>query len=206
MSRVGGYIFFTIRLLAVLLLSVCLSPLPDNRMPAVAPAVSNPGYLSLVIWKSRYTLTLYQGELPVKTYRAVFGRGYRDGDKRRQGDKRTPEGDFYICTMINSKRFNKFLGLSYPSLKHADYGLQAGLISKREHGSIKTALDARLQPPWETGLGGAVGIHGGMPDIPSLPLSLDILNWTDGCIALTDPDIDELFSIVTLGTPVRIVP
>ena len=51
---------------------------------------------------------------PVKTYPAVFGRGYSDGDKRMTGDLRTPEGDFYICTMNPSKRFYKFMGLSYP--------------------------------------------------------------------------------------------
>jgi lipoprotein-anchoring transpeptidase ErfK/SrfK len=42
--------------------------------------------------------------------------------------------------------------------------------------------------------------------MPSIPLSLDLLNWTDGCIALADSDIDELFSVVTIGTPVRIIP
>jgi murein L,D-transpeptidase YafK len=205
MAPIRGYIFFSIRLLTALLLAVCLSPLPDNQLPA-APAANSAGYISIVIWKSHYTLTLYQGDHPVKTYRAVFGKGYQDGDKRRQGDKRTPEGDFYICTMNNSKRFYKFLGLSYPSLRHADYGLQTGVISPNDYLSIKKALEERQQPPWETQLGGAVGIHGGMPVMPSVPLSLDIMNWTDGCIALADSDVDELFSVVTIGTPVRILP
>ena len=59
----------------------------------------------------------------------MFGKGYGDGDKQRMGDRRTPEGDFYICTMNHSKRFYKFMGLSYPGLKHAEDGLRSGMIS-----------------------------------------------------------------------------
>ncbi len=210
MAQLGGYIFFSIRLLTALLLAVCLSPLPDNRvttMTASAAGAAPPaGNIRIVIWKSNYTLTLYQGDNPVKTYRAVFGKGYQDGDKRRQGDKRTPEGDFYICTMINSKRFYKFMGLSYPSLKHADYGFQAGMLSQDEYLLIKKALAERQQPLWETQLGGAVGIHGGMPETLLAPLSLAVMNWTDGCIALVNSDMDELFGVVSLGTPVTILP
>lgn len=209
MSPLAGNIFFSIRLLAVLLLAVCLSPVPDNHTGTLSASTANAasgGYISLVIWKSNYTLTLYQGDHPVKTYRAVFGKGFRDGDKRRQGDKRTPEGDFYVCTMNNSKRFYKFMGLSYPSIRHAEYGLQTGMITQDEYHLIRKANEERQQPPWETQLGGAVGIHGGMPEMPAAPLSLSVMNWTEGCIALADSDIDELFSVVTLGTPVRIIP
>ena len=133
---------FYLRLFVSLALLSCISPAPDvltGKPSTFASALSSTvGELKLVIWKSRYTLTLYKGDLPVKTYHAVFGRGYQDGDKRMVGDKRTPEGDFYICTMNHSKRFYKFMGLSYPGLKHAEYGVQSKLISPAEYASIKS--------------------------------------------------------------------
>jgi murein L,D-transpeptidase YafK len=164
------------------------------------------GELRLVIWKSNYTVTLYKGETPVKTYRAVFGQGYGDGDKRMQGDKRTPEGEFYICTMNNSKRFYKFMGLSYPDLRHAEHGLQEKIISPGEYIMIKKAQDERQPPPWETRLGGAVGIHGRTHGGAIAPKHVLRVNWTDGCIALDNTDVDEIYSVVSLGTPVTILP
>ncbi len=210
MARVRKKLLFTLRLLTSLLLVSCLSPLPET--PGTRPAsfaslvASLAGPLRLVIWKSQYTLTLYKGDRPVKTYRAVFGRGYRDGDKLRAGDRRTPEGEFYICTMNHSKRFYKFMGLSYPSLKHAEDGLRTGKILPVDFQLIKKAIEERQQPPWETRLGGAVGIHGRMLEGSVSTYYYSAMNWTDGCIALDNADVDEIYGVVALGTPVTILP
>ncbi len=210
MARIRGNIFFLVRLAGVLLLLSCLSPAPDATAPKpdtlASLLASLPGQLRVVIWKSQYTLTLYKGDQPVKTYRAVFGKGYLDGDKRIQGDKRTPEGEFYICTMNHSKRFYKFLGLSYPGLKHAEYGVQSGMISAAEYEMIKKAISEQQQPPWDTRLGGAVGIHGRMLEDAAPDKAFVSMNWTDGCIALDNSDVDEIYSVVALGTPVTILP
>ncbi|MCK9420268.1 MAG: L,D-transpeptidase [Nitrospirae bacterium] len=199
-----------LRLLAAFLLLCCISPSPETstgKTDIFASLLSSvAGRLKLVIWKSRYTLTLYKGEIPVKTYRAVFGKGYREGDKQRMGDRRTPEGEFYICTMNDSKRFYKFMGLSYPGMKHADYGLQSGMISYVEYAMIKNAIEGRLSPPWETRLGGAVGIHGRTLDAGNAQQRDVSTNWTDGCIALDNADVDEIYRVVSLGTPVMILP
>ncbi len=193
-----------------MLLVVCLSPLPDTpvqKPSTFATLVSaGSGPVSLVIWKSQYTLTLYKGETPVKTYRSAFGKGFRDGDKQRAGDKRTPEGEFYICSMNHSKRFYKFMGLSYPGLKHAEYGLQNKLITPGEYALIKKAIEERQLPPWGTRIGGAIGIHGRMLDPSVAPHYYSTINWTDGCIALSNADVDEIYEVVTLGTPVTILP
>jgi murein L,D-transpeptidase YafK len=206
--RLWGNIAVTVRFTVALLCVAVLSPVPDAPGRATTAFLtmlsSVDGPPSLVVWKSRYTVTLYKGSTPVKTYRAVFGRGYADGDKERSGDRRTPEGDFYVCSMNNSERFYKFLGLSYPSLKHAVQGLQRGIITRREYGEIERAVVERRQPPWETRLGGAVGIHGRTSEDAAAQNARH--NWTDGCIALANADIDELFSIVSLGTPVTILP
>ena len=210
MERIVKNIFFFLRLTVSLLLLCCLSPAPeapvDKPLTFASFLSSLAGPLRLVIWKSQYTLTLYKGDRPVKTYRAVFGKGFRDGDKRMTGDKRTPEGEFYICTMNHSKRFYKFMGLSYPALKHAEYGLQSRIISPDEYATIKKAIEERQPPPWNTRLGGAVGIHGRMLDATVASYFYSVMNWTDGCIALDNADIDELYSVVSLGTPVTILP
>ena len=210
MERIFKNIFFFLRLIVSLLLLSCLSPAreaPGNKPATFASLVSSiAGPLRLVIWKSQYTLTLYTGDRPVKTYHAVFGKGFRDGDKRMTGDKRTPEGEFYICTMNHSKRFYKFMGLSYPGLKHAEYGLQSRMISPDEYTMIKKAIEERQSPPWDTRLGGAVGIHGRMLDSTAASYFFSVMNWTDGCIALDNADVDEIYSVVSLGTPVTILP
>jgi murein L,D-transpeptidase YafK len=108
--------------------------------------------------------------------------------------------------MNHSKRFYKFMGLSYPGLKHAELGLRSGLISLADYQSIKSAIDDRLTPPWETRLGGAVGIHGRSRDAGNTRDESDDTNWTDGCIALDNADIDEIYTVVSLGTPVTILP
>jgi len=210
MATIQRNSLFYLRLLISLALLSCISPEPEvpaSKPSTFASALSSiAGELKLVIWKSHYTLTLYKGDLPIKTYHAVFGRGYQDGDKRMIGDKRTPEGNFYICTMNHSKRFYKFMGLSYPDLKHAEYGVQSKLISPAEYASIQKAISERQPPPWNTRLGGAVGIHGRVLYGTIAPRALFPMNWTDGCIALDNADIDEIFSVVSLGTLVTILP
>jgi murein L,D-transpeptidase YafK len=142
---------------------------------------------------------------PVKSYWAAFGKGHNKGDKRSKGDKKTPEGEFFICSMNHSKRFYKFMGISYPGVRHAEEGLRRGLITASEYRDIRQAIEESRQPPWETRLGGAIGIHGRTLDtaikrVPNPP------NWTDGCIALNNMDVDEVFSVASVGTPVTILP
>jgi murein L,D-transpeptidase YafK len=206
MARNPGNSSSFLRLFALLLLGGCLSQAPNAPAPAPGSSSGTPssgaGQYRIVVRKSDYSLTLFKDDRAIKTCRVVFGSGYRDGDKRSLGDKRTPEGDFYICTMHPSKRFYKFLGLSYPSLKHAEYGRRAGVITDAEYLAIKKALEERQQPPWNTRLGGAVGIHGRTGGVSSP----GEVNWTYGCIAMDNADMDEIFSVVSLCTPVTISP
>jgi murein L,D-transpeptidase YafK len=209
MAGLIDHSFFFLRFVVLLLLLSCLSPMPGTpvrKAETFATLVAAlPGEPRLVIWKSQYTLTLYKGMTPVKTYPAVFGRGYSDGDKRKMGDLRTPEGDFYICTMNASKRFYKFMGLSYPGLKHAESGLQERLITRAEYDQIKKAVNERQAPTWSTRLGGAIGIHG-RTELPGPAGGSGVMNWTEGCIALANTDVDEIFSVVALGTAVTVLP
>ena len=108
--------------------------------------------------------------------------------------------------MNHSKRFYKFMGLSYPGLKHAGYGLQERLISRREYAMIKKAIEERQPPPWEHAARRRrrhprQDLNRAGPDHLS-----EGMNWTEGCIALDNADVDEIFSVVSLGTPVTILP
>jgi murein L,D-transpeptidase YafK len=118
------------------------------------------------------------------------------GDKVRQGDRRTPEGDFYIFTKNDKSAFYLSLGISYPNAAHAERGLRDGLINKLEYDTIITALNEKKAPPQNTKLGGDIYLHGNGAG----------RDWTWGCVALEDSDIRELFNLVAVGTPVTIKP
>lgn len=98
------------------------------------------------------------------------------GHKRQQGDERTPEGDYRISGRNPNSRFHLSLRVSYPN--DADR---------------KQARARGVDP------GGDIMIHGGTP-------AGYRRDWTDGCIALTNPQIEEVWSLVPTGTPIRINP
>ena len=145
--------------------------------------------------KAERRLFLYDGKKLVKTYRIGLGLS-PEGDKVRQGDRRTPEGDFYIFTKNDKSAFYLSLGVSYPNAPHADRGLRDGLITRSQHDAIMRALKLKRTPPQNTRLGGDIYIHGRGAGS----------DWTWGCVALEDNDIRELFDTISVGTPVTILP
>ena len=176
----------------------------ENTMPseihagAQPPAPQQPLKLPLadpkvVVSKSKRQLQLYAGGEVVRTYRIALGTNPVD-DKVRQGDRATPEGDFYVCVKNARSNFYLSFGLSYPNAEDAARGLRDKLITRAEHERIMRAIQSKRRPPWDTALGGEIFIHGGGTDG----------DWTWGCVALANPDIKELFDALPLGTSVRI--
>ncbi len=147
----------------------------------------------IIVNKTKRKLYLLEGNKVVRIYPVSLGFDPVN-DKVRQGDGRTPEGRFYVCTRNPQSRFHLSLGISYPSLEDAERGLKQGLITRKEYDQIVWAIRKGRKPPWSTKLGGAICIHGGGV----------AWNWTEGCIALNNRDIEELFKIVPTGTPVII--
>jgi hypothetical protein len=147
----------------------------------------------IVIEKGDRRLELFASGRLVATYPVALG-NEAHLDKEREGDHRTPEGEFFVCTRNARSRFHLCLGLSYPSREDAERGLQSRLISRREYRLIVSAAAERRRPPWNTGLGGEVGIHGGGTGS----------DWTWGCVALENDAIEELWLACPLGTPVQI--
>jgi murein L,D-transpeptidase YafK len=161
------------------------------QRPLVLP-LKNP---RILVKKRARQLLLYSDGKVVRTYRVGLGLS-PDGDKVRQGDRRTPEGDFYIFVKNDKSAFYLSLGISYPNAEHAARGLRDGLINKAQYDSIIRALKAGKTPPQHTALGGDIYIHGNGARS----------DWTWGCVALEDSEVRELFNAVSVGTPVRIEP
>ncbi len=148
----------------------------------------------LVVTKHARTLTVYDGEEEVLRIPVVIGKN--SGDKQREGDLATPEGEFYICYKNPQSQYHRFLGLSYPNVEDAERGLREKLITPSEAGEIREAIAAKRCPPWKTALGGEVGLHGPCPNV----------TWTHGCVAMDVEQIERLYDLLDLGDEVTILP
>lgn len=147
------------------------------------------------------TLSVMQGTEVMEVFRGVaLGRG-GVAPFRREGDGKTPIGVFYVSWINPDSQYHLFFGLDYPGAMHAEEGFRARAIDQRTYQAI---LDARRRgelPPQDTALGGHIGIHGvGRYD----PDDARLFDWTLGCVALTDQQIDQLARWVSLGTMVVI--
>jgi murein L,D-transpeptidase YafK len=149
----------------------------------------------IVVTKSKRRLELYSDGAVVRTYKVGLGLNPVP-DKVRQGDRATPEGEFYIFTKNNQSAFYLSLGVSYPNVEDAERGLRDKLISRAQHDAIVRAIKRKATPPQNTALGGDIYIHGNGASS----------DWTWGCVALENEDIRELFDAVPVGTPVTIRP
>lgn len=167
-------------------------PYTDIKLDYPLSAVYSP---KIYVYKSERRLLLVNDRTLVRDYKIGLG-PHPNGDKFMRGDGRTPEGDYFICAKNGQSKFYKSLGLSYPSGKHAEHALSSGYISQEEYERIMNALQNKRLPPHDTVLGGAIFIHGGGGR----------LDWTEGCVAVYNGAMDELFEVVSIGTPVHIYP
>lgn len=119
------------------------------------------------------------------------------GQKAREGDGCTPEGTFRIGRRLDQSRFHLFLGMNYPRVEDAEAALRAGRIDLGTRDAITAAHAADAEPPMETPLGGYVGLHGGGAEF----------DWTQGCIAVADADVEELWVALSAATAeIEVVP
>jgi murein L,D-transpeptidase YafK len=168
---------------------------------APEPATADDEY-QLEIIKSARELRIKRGNEIVKTFTIALGRG-ESGPKRRLGDNRTPTGFYRVLDFNGESQFYFFMQISYPNLLDAWHGYKDQIISSNEFKQIAVAFKDRRMPPQNTRLGGYIGIHGlGVNTDEKIHQSL---NWTEGCIALSNDDMDTLRQFVTLGTPVFIL-
>lgn len=136
----------------------------------------------IVVEKKARRLTLFFGNRPIKAYDIALGR-QPDGPKRFQGDNKTPEGHYKIDARKQNSAYHRALHISYPSRQDAAFAA------------------AQKRPT-----GGDIMIHGlpnGMGSMGRLHLLRD---WTAGCIAVTNSEIEEIWRVVRDGTPIEIRP
>jgi murein L,D-transpeptidase YafK len=143
----------------------------------------------LRVSKSGRILEAFSGTTRVVRLRAAMGRG-GSGPKRMEGDGRTPEGSYTIDSRHRSRDFHRFLHVSYPNAQD-----RVRYREGRRDGSI----------PRGTGIGGDIGVHG-TPEWASLiPFSQEV-GWTEGCIAVSSPEAEQLYRAVVPDAVIEILP
>lgn len=159
--------------LMALLWQGLLAPVPEQS--PLTGAVDR-----IEIDKSDRQMVLYAGDTALRSYPVALGFA-PEGDKRQEGDGKTPEGLFHVDRRNPTSRYHLSLGLDYPRPQ-----------------DIARARAAGVDP------GGDIFIHGQpamVPDGMMIPG-----DWTAGCIALTDAQMDEIWPHIPIGTPVEIRP
>ena len=147
------------------------------------------------------SLQVMNGDTVIKTYENIAIGRYGKTYFKVRNDNKTPLGKFRIGWKNKKTRYHRFLGLTYPDLPAADRALVDGRIAESQWQAIRRASVAGEVPSQKTPLGGMIGIHGvGAGD---MEVHRDF-NWTNGCVALTNEEIDELLQWVKIGTPVEI--
>ncbi len=183
--------------------AVTVGPL-DHAIPSDAIAKLRAAPRALYVSKTNRTLTLLEYGRRVKTYPVAIGKT-PEGPKQRLGDGKTPEGLYYIAAHHPESRFHKALKVSYPNAADAERGLRQRLITPAQAESIRNAHASRKLPPQNTRLGRYIEIHGGYRLAKTGPGERPwIYAWTDGCIAVTDEMINEIYDWTPAGAPVLI--
>ena len=149
---------------------------PDKKLP------ENVTIDKIVVLKSKRELQAYSNGQLIKTYTVSLG-GNPIGDKEFEGDKRTPEGLYMINDKNPNSGYFKNLGISYPNSEDI---VEANKINK---------------PP-----GGEIKIHGLRNGLGIIGKFQRWMDWTLGCIALTNAELDELYNHTSIGTPIEIKP
>lgn len=184
----------------LLLASPVAASLMDNLLSrAVVPR--HDGELWVLVDDSEATLSVYRGNRLLEHFAPVsLGRGGAR-PQRLRGDRATPLGEFRVNRFNRRSKFHIFIGLDYPTPTHARMALEDGVFSQQDYDDYFAYYRRHGYPPQDTVLGGFIGIHGvgeGDPDIH------ERFHWTEGCVAVTDAQVERLSSLIDIGTRVVI--
>ena len=179
-------VFRTLAAVGVIAALVCMNA------PAVVcggkPRPAEVKFDRLVVYKTEHVMEAWAGETLVKTYAVAVGRG-GGGPKRTSGDNKTPEGTYRIDSRHRSSKFHLFLHVSYPSAED-----RKAFKEQKKKGKL----------PRRARIGGAIGIHGEKKGREWLPHKL--IDWTQGCIAVDNDEIEELYERVEKNAVLEIYP
>ncbi len=179
MSSIWAVFGAGIRLIcACATVAFCCAPSPAAPQPATPQLKAD----SVLILKKDHVLELMSGGKVIRTYQIALGRG-GTGPKERQGDGRTPEGHYVIDARNSASEFHRSLHISYPNAEDRRRAVRLG-----------------IDP------GGAIMIHGLPNGRAWIGPAHRLYDWTLGCIAVTNSEIEEIWNFVPIGTPVEIRP
>lgn len=136
----------------------------------------------IIVHKKSRTMDLMRSGQILKTYRIALG-GEPVGRKVRRGDHRTPEGVYVIDRRNSQSQFHRSLHISYPNAEDKERAKRLGVSP-----------------------GGDIFIHGLPNGYGWIGAAHRAKDWTDGCVAVTDHEIEEIWLLVDNGTPVEIWP
>jgi murein L,D-transpeptidase YafK len=136
----------------------------------------------IIVIKSQHRMTLLSHGKPIRVYEVALGGGGL-APKERAGDARTPEGHYVLDSKNTNSRFHLAFHISYPNAADRARAKKAGFSP-----------------------GGDVMIHGVEKKYEALGSLQHDYDWTEGCIALTNPEIEEFAKLVSVGTPIEIKP
>lgn len=180
------------------------NPISDDAPLAssIAVASSCARITRIDVWKADRRLRATCDDGSEFDVDVAIGRG--DGAaKEASGDRRTPEGRYAVVGPARPSRFHLFIPIDYPSVSDAERGLSEGLVDASIHSRILEAHAAGRLPPQDTALGGAIGLHGEGERWQGETQRTD---WTLGCVAVSDAEIERLAERVRVGVPVWIHP
>jgi len=162
--------------------------------------ITNP---KIIIDRHNYTLGIYEDSVLIKNYRVSFGKSVQIA-KSRAGDKATPVGVYRICKIYKTHKYHKYFQINYPNLEDGASALRKGLISQKEFNDIKFQYYYEGCTKFHNVLGGNIGIHG-IGELNYIFKNLPfVYNWTNGSIAMSNENIDEIYSVIREGTEVVI--
>lgn len=136
----------------------------------------------VVVLKTERKLVLMRDERVLRIFRVALGR-YPVGHKRQQGDARTPEGAYTLDFKLKDSAFYRAIRVSYPNPQ-----------------DIESARARGVDP------GGKIMIHGLPNKMSATRVGHPVIDWTQGCIAVTNREMDEIWAMVDPGTPIEIHP
>ncbi|TGN39390.1 hypothetical protein E5Q11_12205 [Marinobacter confluentis] len=151
-------------------------------LQSLTPEETTAEVSEVVVRKNERRMFLMAGDEVLRSYRIGLGDN-PSGHKLYEGDERTPEGEYTLDWRNANSDFYKSIHISYPNEK-----------------------DRELASAWGLNPGGSIMIHGLPNDAEGMEFAYLGLDWTDGCIAVSNQEMDEIWALVSDGTPIRILP
>lgn len=154
----------------------------ETQLASLTPSGSVKANM-LIVFKRKHQLVLMHGDHVLDVFPIALGRYSEDGPKERRGDQKTPEGLYRITAKNDHSNFYRAMSISYPN-----------------------ARDRARAEAMGVNPGGRIEIHGLPNGVSANYIGHPEIDWTDGCIAVTDHQMDEIWARVTVGTPIEIYP